>query len=330
MFEKKEYIYTIYKEKNLTTAAEKLFVSQPCLSAAVKRTEQRIGMPLFERRTNDWTPTKIGYEYLACAEKIMELERTFAEKLEDINSLHAGGIRIGGTNYVCSYILPIIVNLFSQKYPAVDISISEASSLELEKKLYNDRVDVVIDSYDTTNDHLQYTALTAEQILLAVPVTCESYADTRNFAAKAEDIYYGRTTAAELTEIDLTQFRSEKFILLKHGNSMYKHAMAAFDACSFIPMVNYRLDQLSTSFRLAVSGNGLCFVTDTMFKTHLYPDDVALYHVRGAGTRNLYAAHKRLDYPSMIIKKFTQAAQDAIRQLPCNQAPISEHEEHRI
>ncbi len=276
MFEKKNYIYTVYKEKNLTTAAEKLFVTQPCLSAAIKHVEKMIGMPLFERRTKDWTPTRIGYEYLACAEKIMEIESRFAENIENIHALQSGGIRIGGTNYVCSYILPVIANIFSQTYSGIDISISEASSVELVKMLRDDRIDLIIDSYDSTDGHYEFQELTAETILLAVPITCASYAQTKDFCISAADIYHGTASAADLPEMDLSWFSDEKFILLKRGNSMYKHATAAFDACGFVPKIGYQLDQLSTSFRLAVSGNSICFVTDTMFKTHLYQEDVAL------------------------------------------------------
>lgn len=317
MFEKKDYIYTVYKEKNLTTAAEKLFVTQPCLSAAIKHVEKLIGMPLFERRTKDWTPTRIGYEYLACAEKIMEIERSFAENIESIHALQSGGIRIGGTNYVCSYILPVIANTFSQEYTGVDISISEASSMELVKMLRDDRIDVIIDSYDSTDAHFAFTELAAETILLAVPMTCGSYQNTKDYCAEPSDLYHGMTSAADLPEIDLSRFADETFILLKRGNSMYKHAMAAFEACSFVPKIGYQLDQLSTSFRLAASGNSICFVTDTMFKTHLYREDVALYRVRGAGTRTLYVSHKHLEYPSVIIKKFTETAHQVIQQLPC-------------
>ena len=317
MFEKKEYIYTVYKEKNLTTAAEKLFVTQPCLSAAIKHVEKMIGMPLFERRTKDWTPTRIGYEYLACAEKMMEIERGFTENIENIHTLKSGSIRIGGTNYVCSYILPIIANAFSQEYTGIDISISEASSLELVKMLRDDRIDIIIDSFDSTDGQFEFEELTAETVLLAVPMTCDSYSKTKEYSVSAADIYHGTVTAADLPEIGLSSFSDEKFILLKRGNSMYKHAMAAFDACSFIPKIRYQLDQLSTSFRLAASGNSVCFVTDTMFKTHLYQEDVALYRVKGAGTRTLYVSHKKSEYPSVIIEKFTETARQVIWQLPC-------------
>lgn len=316
MFKKLEYVYAVYKEKSFTAAAEKLYVSQPCLSAAIKKTEQLIGAPLFERRTGDLTPTKIGFEYLACAEKILAIEQSFTDMLEEINRMKTGNIRVGGSNYVCSYILPVIVSDFSNLYPGIEISITEASSVELEKMLRNDKIDVVIDSYDVVDEHLDYHPLSSEKILLAVPTACNHSVETSLPVVHAEDIYYGHVKSSDIPNVDLSCFQNEKFILLKSGNSMYKHAQAAFDACAFVPHISFRLDQLSTSFRLAASGNGLCFVTDTMFKTHLYHEDVVFYNVKGAGSRTLYAVSKRSNYPAVVTKKFIEVAEHVMQQLP--------------
>jgi DNA-binding transcriptional LysR family regulator len=318
MFDKKEYVYAVYKEKSFTAAAEKLYLSQPCLSAAIKKTEQQIGLPLFERRTGDLTPTKIGYEYLACAEKIMAIERSFAEMLEDINNMKTGGIRVGGGNYVCSYILPMIASEFSKLYPNIEISIHEASSIELEKMLKNNKIDLVIDSYDSIDEHLDHKALAAEKILLAVPASnrCNT-AENVKYAVRPEDIYYGKVDLQTLPTVDLTHFQNEKFILLKSGHSMHKHAQTLFDAYEFVPSVSFRLDQLNTSFRLAASGNGLCFVTDIMFKTHLYQDDVLLYNIKGAGNRTLYAANNRGSHTTAVIQKFKDVAWEIMQRLPC-------------
>lgn len=315
MFDKKEYVYAVYKEKSFTAAAAKLYVSQPCLSAAIKKIEQQIGRPLFERRTGDLTPTKIGCEYLACAEKMMEIEASFSQMLDDINNMKAGDIRIGGTNYVCSYILPLIVSEFSALYPNVDISIYEANSVELEKMLQNERIDLIIDSYDTKDEQLEYTALAAEKILLAVPSKYTCNEGNESLYARSDDLYEGRVDAEQLPEIDLSMFQNEKFILLKSGHSMYKHAESAFAACGFVPNVNFRLDQLSTSFRLTASGNGLCFVPDIMFKTHLYHEDVVFYNVRGAGSRTLYAANRRGNYNVAAIQKFKATAWSVMQHL---------------
>ncbi len=314
MFTKKEYVYAVYKEKSFTAAAAKLYVSQPCLSAAIKKIEQQIGRPLFERRTGDLTPTKIGYEYIACAEKMMAIESSFTQILEDINNMKAGDIRIGGTNYVCSYVLPRIVCEFSKLYPNVDISIYEANSIELEKMLQNERIDLIIDSYDTKDDRFDYTALAAETILLAVPAANACNNEGQGLFAKADDIYYGKVKAENLPQIDLSRFQNEKFILLKSGNSMYKHAQSAFDVCDFQPSVNYRLDQLSTSFRLTASGNGLCFVPDIMFKTHLYNENVVFYNIKNAGSRTLYAANNR-NHTSPAVQKFKTVAWNVMQQI---------------
>ena len=315
MFDKKDYVYAVYKEKSFTAAAAKLYVSQPCLSAAIKKIEQQIGRPLFERRTGDLTPTRIGYEYLACAQKIMEIEDSFAQMLEDINNLKAGDIRIGGTNYGCSYVLPLIVEEFSKLYPNVDISIYEANSLELEKMLQNERIDLIIDSYDTTDDRFEYTALSEEKILLAVPAFLACNADGQELFAQTDDLYYGRIKAEQLPQIDLLRFQEEKFILLKPGNSMHQHAQNAFDACCFRPNVTFRLDQLSTSFRLTASGNGLCFVPDIMFKTHLYNEDVVFYNIKGAGGRTLYVINSHNNRTTTAVQKFKAVARSVMKQI---------------
>ena len=47
MFQGMEYIYEVYKEKSFSKAAAALFISQPSLSANVKRVENRIGCLLY-------------------------------------------------------------------------------------------------------------------------------------------------------------------------------------------------------------------------------------------------------------------------------------------
>jgi DNA-binding transcriptional LysR family regulator len=116
--------------------------------------------------------------------------------------------------------------------------------------------------------------------------------------------------------VDLTCFKEEKFILLKNGNSMYEHARCAFEAYDFVPSVSFRLDQLSTSYRLTASGNGLCFVPDTMFRMHLYDDDVVFYNVKGAGGRTLYAANHQNNHSVLIIRKFKETAESVMQKLP--------------
>ena len=49
MFKYMNYVYAVYLNKSFSKAAEKLYISQPALSAAIKKVEEEIGLPIFDR-----------------------------------------------------------------------------------------------------------------------------------------------------------------------------------------------------------------------------------------------------------------------------------------
>ena len=51
-----EYVIVIAQEKNLSKAAERLFISQPALSRFLVKLEQELGTPLFERKNRQYIP----------------------------------------------------------------------------------------------------------------------------------------------------------------------------------------------------------------------------------------------------------------------------------
>ena len=54
MFQNMEYVYEVYKEKSFSKAAKNLYVTQPCLSAMVKKVENKLGVPIFNRNVKQW------------------------------------------------------------------------------------------------------------------------------------------------------------------------------------------------------------------------------------------------------------------------------------
>ena len=78
MFQGKEYVYEVYRERSFIKAAQNLFISQPSLSATVKRIEQQIGYPLFDRSTKPLGLTECGARYIRAVEQIMSVEHEFS------------------------------------------------------------------------------------------------------------------------------------------------------------------------------------------------------------------------------------------------------------
>ena len=58
MFQGMRYVYEVYKEMSFSKAARNLFISQPSLSAAVKKEEAQIGFPIFDRSSNPIQPQR--------------------------------------------------------------------------------------------------------------------------------------------------------------------------------------------------------------------------------------------------------------------------------
>ena len=306
MFNKMDYVYAVYKEKSFTKAAEKLYISQPCLSAAVKKIENEIGLPLFERRYSSVRPTKIGLEYIAAVEQIKGIEQDFISKIQNTEHLQRGSVTIGGTNYALSYILPLIIKEFSKLYPKIEINLVETKSLELEKMLSDEEIDLFIDSFDYAPTTEDCFPLLKEKILLAVPSSFECNKSLEKYR------YYPNSTCRP-QKISIKHFENENFILLKNGNNMHSHAMKIFKSVDISPKVIYKLDQLSTSYNLTMLGSGICFLTDTVFKFNPVPDNIVLYNLEESETRTLYIAKKKTRFLSHAMSEFIEISKQTIK-----------------
>ena len=308
-----EYVYAVYKEQSFSKAAEKLYVSQPCLSAAIRRIEKEVGVPLFERRYSSVRPTQIGLEYIESVERIMDIQKSFAAKVYDMNHYEYGSLSIGASTYVTAYIIPQIVEQFSQMYPKIDITLTETHSLELDKKIKNEEIDLIIDSFDEENDALTFTPLFCEKILLAVPAGSKSNEGLENYRILPKELYQSRFDFNSVEQIPIDHFKDEKFILLKSGNNMYKHACEVFQKGNFTPKARYSLNQLITSYAFAASNNGVCFVTDTIFKYHEFHDDMYLYNIENSENRTLYVAQKKNRYTTQAMRRFIEIAREIVQ-----------------
>ena len=312
MFKKANYVYAVYREGSFTKAAEKLYISQPCLSTAIKQLEQKLGAPLFHRGTAFVTPTQLGLEYIQTAEKILALEESFSARVKELLELKHGSVHIAGSNYVSSYILPRIVDAFSKLYPNVVISLTEANSAELKELLQNEAVDLIVDSFDEVPGDCACVPLLQETILLAVPENFTCNESIQRYSMTPAELFDMQTSQTLPPPISAQHFRDENFILLKNGNSMYTHALQVFDAAGFTPRVSLYLDQLSTSYVLASQGNGCCFVTDTVFRYHRFHDPIRVYQVSDGGNRTLGIACKKGRHLSPAATRLIELASETL------------------
>jgi DNA-binding transcriptional LysR family regulator len=304
-----EYVYEVYKEKSFSKAAANLYISQPSLSATIKKIEERIGTPLFDRSTNPIQLTDCGKEYVKCMEKIIDIENGFENYLNNIDELKTGRLAIGGSNFFTSFVLPPLVSKYMQKYPFIQISLMEANTSQLEHQLIAGALDFVIDNYAFNETIYSRHFLNREQLLLAVPRHFSSNESVLQYQLSKDDIVTGRHHREESLCVPLEVFRNDPFIFLRSGNDTRERADKICSNHGFAPHVILKLDQQLSAYNVACYGMGIAFVSDTLIQ-HSRPDEnIVFYKLRDPETvRNVYFYHKQSRYITRAMEEFLKIA----------------------
>lgn len=309
MFQGMEYVYAVYQEKSFSKAAQKLFISQPSLSAAVKRVEQKVGYPIFDRSTKPLSLTECGEKYISAVEKIMAVENGFVDFINDWGELKTGSLVLGGSSLFSSWILPQIMGAFSRKYPLVKIALVEENTSRLEELLQSGGVDLVMDNCILDSSVFDRCEYQEEHLLLAVPGNFKINEKLQEYGISAEDIRKGIFLNPEVPGVPLEYFEKEPFILLKPDNDTGKRAMNLCQDHGFTPNVVFELDQQQTAYNVTCSGLGISFVSDTLVSLGTDNPNVIYYKLEGKdNTRKLFFYWKKGRYFSRVMEEFLKTA----------------------
>lgn len=138
-----KYLYTVYKLKSVSLAAKELYISQPALSAAIKKAEDALGAPIFNRKTLPFSLTPEGKIYMESVEKMLLLAQETAQRIRDIQQVRGGTLRIGTSTHLSFYVIPKILKVFHSAYPHVDINITVTDTDELYDLLKKETADLI-------------------------------------------------------------------------------------------------------------------------------------------------------------------------------------------
>ena len=275
MFQGMNYVYEVYKEMSFSRAAKNLYISQPSLSAAVKKAETQIGFPVFDRSSNPIRLTELGREYIRSIESIMEVEQGFENYVRDMQELKSGRIAIGATNLFASYVLPPLLSRFTESFPMIHVDLVEGPTAELGEKLFSGALDLMIDNQTMDAPYMRRRFFCEEHLLLVVPRHFGSNEKVKEYALAISDVKADRHLDSAVPSVPLEVFRGDPFLLLKGGNDTRIRAeKICRDSGHFFPKVRLELAQQITAYNLSRYGMGISFNGDVLIR-HM-PDDGSL------------------------------------------------------
>lgn len=318
MQQEMKYIYTVYQKGSFSKAAEALFMTQPALSISVQKVENEIAMPLFNRDKKPLELTEAGKLYIEKIQQIQHLETELSQQLNDLTSLQTGSLRIGGSHYFNSYILPPVIADFKKKWPGIDLQLTEAGSYELLDMLKEDQIDLTFNCTPDPHDKLRRVPGFRDTILLAVSTRFPVNDRLTSAALTTSDILSRSYQESGCPSVTMETFADTPFILLSPGNNLYSRSMAFFDDASIHPPLAMQVSQLVTAYHLAQSGIGATFISDWMV-TGKHPEMVYYKIDSPLAARVFDIVTPGKNYLSNAQKAFIQLFQEYYKSSICQE-----------
>lgn len=136
------YFSVLADELHFGHAAQRLAISQPPLSVAIRQLEDAVGARLFERNSRGVRLTRAGEALRASARRLLRQAEEAALEARDVAAGSAGRLRIGFVGAMLYRGLPQALRAFQASHPAVRISLAELNSGEQITELLHDRLDL--------------------------------------------------------------------------------------------------------------------------------------------------------------------------------------------
>ncbi|MBR3927820.1 MAG: LysR family transcriptional regulator [Clostridia bacterium] len=273
MFREMEYVLAVYRERGFSKAARKMYLSQPALSAMVKRAEERVGGAIFDRAKTPIELTEIGREYVRIALEMSRAEEAFQQYVSDINHCLKGTLAVGGTMLFMSFILPPLLSAFSEKHPNVEVRLHETHTALLYQELSDGDLDLIVENSAMNPEIFEEKPFMTERLILGVPAK-DVTSETEKYVLTASDIVSGKHLQNTHPILPLKSVKEQEYLLLKEGNDTRTRADKLFESERVRPKVRLLVDQQIMAYHLACAGMGAAFLSDTLIE-HM-PDTNAL------------------------------------------------------
>jgi LysR family hydrogen peroxide-inducible transcriptional activator len=231
-----QYLVALAETGHFGEAAARCHVSQPTLSAQIKKLEEYLGVPLFERQPRKVSLTEAG-------RRIVERARRITREAEDIRELArasrdplSGKLRVGLIPTIAPYLLPRVAVKLHRKLPKLSLMLYEYQTAVLLQKLNDGELDLAILALPADTGGLETRSLFAESFVVAMP---------RKHAL---------TARKRLKPADLA---GEKILLLEEGHCLRDQALEVCGTVAISEEQDFRATSLETLRQMVASGLGI-------------------------------------------------------------------------
>lgn len=311
-FSRKDLIYTVYQERSISKAAQKLFISQPSLSVMIQKIEEEVGVPLFDRTCKPIRLTEAGQEYIKATEEILHIEKAFENYLEACQELQTGSLTIGSNQLLSSLVLPRYISKFIERFPNIHLNLVDDNSVVLENLAISGQLDLVLDNHPLDRNVFEQHILRKENLLLAVPKRFVCNRGMEMYQLTYDDVLAGKHLSDNSGYAPLSSFSEIPFVTMTKQNDTRRRSDEIFHEAGEKPRNILEIDRLVTLYSFVEQGSAASIVSDTLVQyLQNHSDGVVFYKLKSQhASRELFLSYKRNRYYSKAMEAFASLIQD--------------------
>ena len=268
-----EFFLKVVEEGGFSKAAERVFRTQPAVSIAVKRLEEEVGAPIFDRSQKTPTLTEVGHVVYDYAQRIIALRDQAREAVSEIRALERGRVRIGANESTSLYLLPDLILGFRRKHPKIKVEIYRHVSERLPREVLERNVDFAVLAFEPVDRDLESFCVLRDELSLIL--------NPEHPLAKRE-------------EVTVEELGRESFLAHNVKTASRFHVIEVF-AQHHTPLnITLELATVETIKRFVQLKVGLAFVPHMCVAEELERGTLATVPVKGLTyVRTLWATHRR-------------------------------------
>jgi DNA-binding transcriptional LysR family regulator len=253
-----EVFLAVAREGRFSRAAEKLYRTQSAVSQAIRKLEEELQEPLFDRSSREGVLTDAGQVLRDYAEKLLNLRNDAHEALIELRELHKGKLVIAANELTALYLLSILAE-FRRLHPMIKITVQRSLGSHIPDDILRHNVELGLLTYDPQEPLLHSVIVYLDELAFVVPA---------------------KHPLASAREVSLRQLGAESFVAHIVPSPYRDKVIEAFRHHKTPLHMDVELPTLDAIKRFLVMGNGVALVPEISVEGELARGELVRIYVR--------------------------------------------------
>lgn len=236
-----KYLVALADTGHFGRAAQRTFVSQPTLSAQLKKLEEYLGVKLVERHPKNVQLTEVGKQIVARARHMLSEGDEIVALARNNTDPLSGKLKIALIPTIGPYLLPRIMQKLRKTLPQLGLMLYEHQTEELLKRLRDGEIDLGILALPVDQDGLESRRLYREEFTVALP---------------------SDNPLAHKASIRTTDLKGQTLLLLEDGHCLRDQALEVCSRIDVREAEDFRATSLETLRHMVVAGLGVTLMPE--------------------------------------------------------------------